>query len=381
MSSTTITITMFNGTNYAQWATEMALLLEQKQVYGIIKGYDEKPEEPAANVTAREKAAFKDWMNRHGVARSTILLGMEPRIQAEYTVVDDAKTLWEKLASAYKSKLKLNIFEIREDHWSIKLQDCGDVDNYASRIDRKVKDYNHCAGPSTTDTDADTAMTIGKMSEQEHIFYLLRGIPRNVEWKVFLELMMDKNATMTTTPDEIVTKLVEKEAAIKRENGLAPEELLFAKKGSKGGNGGNGGKAGKGGRSPRMDKRDDKRDNKDERKEKDFRKCFHCHGRGHTTENCLSKLRGDPPKAADTAAKASTEASATSTLTTSIENYWMVASSSASSSDWFIACRCRTHISGHRSIFITYTEYPLNTKKVKGYNGVTSLHQDMEVLG
>ena len=277
MSSTTITITKFNGTNYAQWATEMALLLEQKQVYGIIKGYDDKPEEPAANATATEKAAFKDWMNRHGVARSTILLGMEPRIQAEYTVVDDAKTLWEKLASAYKSKVKLNIFEIREDLWSIKLQDCGDVDNYASRIDRKVKDYNLCAGPTTTDTDADAnAKTIAKMSEQEHIFYLLRGIPRNDEWKVFLELMMDKNATMTATPDEIVTKLVEKEAAIKREKGLAPEALLFAKKGGRGNIVGKVGKSPK--RNKRDDMRDDKRDNKgdNDRKEKDFRKCDHC---------------------------------------------------------------------------------------------------------
>jgi len=223
-------------------------------VYGIIKGYDDKPEEPAANATAAEKAAFKDWMNRHGVARSTILLGMEPRIQAEYTVVEDAKMLWEKLASAYKSKLKLNIFEIREDLWSIKVQDCGDINNYASRIDRAVKDYNLCAGPTTpttTDTNADTdsAKTITRMSEQDHIFYLLRGIPRNDEWKVFLELIMDKNPTMTTTPDEIVTKLVEKEAAIKRDNGLAPEALLFAKKGGRGG--GNVDKAGRGGKSPR----------------------------------------------------------------------------------------------------------------------------------
>jgi hypothetical protein len=58
-------------------------------------------------------------MNRHGVARSTILLSMEPRIQVEYTVVDDAKMLWAMLASAYKSKLKLNIFEIRDDCGSI----------------------------------------------------------------------------------------------------------------------------------------------------------------------------------------------------------------------------------------------------------------------
>jgi hypothetical protein len=292
---------------------------------------------------------------------------MESRIQAEYTVVDDAKTLWKQLASGYKSKLKLNIFEIREDLWSIKLQDSGDIDNYASRIDRKVKDYDLCAwpiAPSTTDTDADTAKTIAKMCEQVHIVYLLRGNPRNDEWKVFLELMMDKNATMTATPDEIVTKLVEKEAAIKRENGLAPEALLFSKKSGKGG-GGNGGKAGKGGRSPRRDKRDDKRDTKghNDRKEKDFRNCFHCTWQGHTTENCLSKQRGNPPKATDNAAKASTDTA--STLTTSIENYWMVASTSASSSDWLIDCGCMTHISGHRSKFITYPEYPPNTKKVK----------------
>ena len=217
MSSTTITITKFNGTNYAQWATEMALLFEQKQVYSIIKGYDDKPEEAAANATTTEKAAFKDWMNHHGVARSTILLSMEPRIQADYMVLNNAKTLWEKLASAYKSKLKLNMVEIRDDLWSIKLQDCGNVDNYALRIDRRVKDYDLCAGPTTTDTDADTdsAKTISKMSEQEHIFYLLRRIPRNDEWKVFLELMMDKNTAMTATPNGIVTKLVEKEAAIK----------------------------------------------------------------------------------------------------------------------------------------------------------------------
>ena len=152
---------------------------------------------------------------------------------------------------------------------------------------------------------------------------------------------MDKNAMMTATPDEIVTKLVELEAAIKRENGLAPEALLLAKKGGKAGTGGNGGKAGKGGRSPKRDKRD----NKDDSKEKDFRKCIHCLWRGHTTENCLSQQLGDPPKAANTAAKALAET--TSTLTTSIENYWMVANSSALSSDWFIDCGRTTHISGH----------------------------------
>jgi len=119
MSLTTLTITKFNGTHYAEWETWMALFLEQQQVYGIIKGYYDKPEEPAANATATEQTAFQDWMNRQGVARSTILVFLEPKIQAEYLVVHDAKTLCETLALAYKSRLKLIIFESREDLWSI----------------------------------------------------------------------------------------------------------------------------------------------------------------------------------------------------------------------------------------------------------------------
>jgi len=73
--------------------------------------------------------------------------------------------------------------------------------------------------------------------------------------------------------------------------------------------------------------------------------------------------------ATDTASKALTET--TWTLTTSIENYWMMASANTSSSYSFIDCGCTTHISGCQAMFITYTEYPPNTKKVKGYNGVT----------
>jgi hypothetical protein len=73
------------------------------------------------------------------------------------------------------------------------------------------------------------------MHEQEHIFYLLRGIPRNDEWNVFLALMMDKNTTMSTASDEIINMLVEKEVTIMRENGLALDALFFAKKGGRGG--------------------------------------------------------------------------------------------------------------------------------------------------
>jgi len=191
------------------------------------------------------------------------------------------------------------------------------------------------------------------------------GIPKKDEWEVILDLVMDKKASMTATPDEIITKLVEQKAAIQRQNGLALDALHFAKTG---GTGGNGGKAGKGGKSPKRDMRNNKGDN--ERKEKDLRKRFHCQRWGHITENCLSKERSDPPKPADTASKVSTEN--TLTLTTLIETYWMEAKSNASSSDWFIKSGSTTPNTGCWSMFITSTKYPPNMKEVKGYNGVTS---------
>ena len=131
---------------------------------------------------------------------------------------------------------------------------------------------------------------------------------------------MPNNAMMTATPNEIITKLLEQEAAIKRQNELAPEALLFAKKGGKGGNDGNVGEVSTGSKSPKRDKRD----NMDIRKENVPLKSFHCQWRRHITEYCMSKQFSDPAEAADTGPKSLT--GTTSTLTTSIQNYRMVAS-------------------------------------------------------
>ena len=178
MTSTAISIAKFNGSNYKQWSGEMALLLEQKQVYGIVTGEDERPEDPAEDATAAEKlahrAAVKDWVKQHGTARSTILFSKEPRLQASYMEITDARTLWEKLATAYKAKLKFNVFQIQDKLLGIRLEDCDDVDTYALRIEQKVKDYNLCSEPLSSDVTRNST----KMTNMAHVFDLLHGIPR-----------------------------------------------------------------------------------------------------------------------------------------------------------------------------------------------------------
>ena len=96
-----------------------------------------------------------------------------------------------------------------------------------SKIDEKVSVYNLCADSMTGSDDSDT---IPKMSKQEHVFYLLRGVPRNDDWKVFLEVLRNK-PDLPVKPEEVVTKLVAQEAAIKREKGMSVDSdiLLFTR--------------------------------------------------------------------------------------------------------------------------------------------------------
>jgi len=321
MTSTSISIAKYNGPNYKQWSGGMALLVEQKQVYGIVMGEDERPEDLVEkDATAGDKLAHhpavNDWVKQHGTARSTILLSMEPRLQALYMEITDARTLWEKLPMVYKAKLKFNVFQIKEELLGIRNEDCDDVDTYALQIDQKVKDYNLCSEPLTSLSDM--TRTLAKMTDEEYEIYLLRGMPRNDDWQFFLELMMDKNAMATLTPDEIVIKVVEKEATIQHENGLGQEALLLAK-----GNGkGNAKKKGKRLKSWKGDESDEDQDRKGKPT------CFHCHKEGDMLWKCQSMKRGEPPvtkNSTKTTAKAKDDTITTTRdsaeMTTTIENY------------------------------------------------------------
>ncbi|KAF8251996.1 hypothetical protein K440DRAFT_636180 [Wilcoxina mikolae CBS 423.85] len=189
----------FDGANYNKWSRQVELLLESKHVLGIVTGYLKKPEALAENASASERLAYvtlmESYVDKHGTARSTLLLTMEERLQLEYMKVKDAKELWEQLV----------------------LEDCGDVTTYTLCIDRLVQDWNLCIG---ADKASDTAENVGKpavrkrnqvmvMPDGEHIFYLLDGILNNDDWKIFFEFMEDKDAKDTMWPSEVINKMLE----------------------------------------------------------------------------------------------------------------------------------------------------------------------------
>jgi len=159
--STAITIKKFDGTDYKSWSLEIEILLEQKQVLGVVDGTEEAPD-------AKDRTEFEAWNKQHGIARSTILLAMERSLQQPYGVQNDAKVLLNQLKEDYKSKVKLNVWALRDEMSAVKLSNCENVPEYASKIQGHVNDCNLCADRSTGS---------GTMPKSEHSYHLMQGIP------------------------------------------------------------------------------------------------------------------------------------------------------------------------------------------------------------
>jgi len=206
-----ITIKKFDGTDYKSGSFKVEILLEQKQVLGIVDSTEEAPE---------DATELKSWKKQHGIARSTILLTMERALQQQYGVQTDSKALWDQLKEDYKSKVKLNVWALRDKMSAVRLSNCDNVQEYASKIQSYVNDFNLCANTNSSSTGS------GTLPKSEHTYYLMKGVPKDDDCWFFTHLMYDKIDTLADKPEEIVTKMKAHEARQQQEVDLENVELL-----------------------------------------------------------------------------------------------------------------------------------------------------------
>jgi len=136
---------------------------------------------------------------------------MERSLQQQYGVQKDAKALWDQLKEDYKSKVKLNVWALRDEMSAVKLSICENVQEYASRIQEHVNDFNLCADSSTGS---------GTMPTSKHSYYLMQGIPKDDDWRFFTQLMYDKIDTLADKPEEVIVKMKAQEARLQKDDDL-----------------------------------------------------------------------------------------------------------------------------------------------------------------
>jgi hypothetical protein len=84
--------------------------------------------------------------------------------------------LWDQLKENDNTKVKLNVWALQDGMSAVRLSDCENVQEYASRIQSYVNHFNLCA-----DTDSSTGS--GTMPNSEETYYLMKGVPKADDWR------------------------------------------------------------------------------------------------------------------------------------------------------------------------------------------------------
>jgi hypothetical protein len=83
---------------------------------------------------------------------------------------------------------------------AMKLSNSENVQEYTSKIQSYVNDFNLCA-------DNDSLTATGMMPQSERTHYLMKRVPKNDDWRVFTQLRYDKIDTLADTPEVVIAKM------------------------------------------------------------------------------------------------------------------------------------------------------------------------------
>ena len=337
--------------NYKTWKTDMTDVLLNEELWRIVSGKDKGP----TGGSEEKKAA---WESRAARAAAIIRLAMEDKIRARYTaeeLMDDPVTLWKKIAEDRKAVVVLDKNYLITQLHQEKLEDRGSVTAYVDAINTIIDNLATC---------------VKKVDDNDHWFYLTNGLPAS--WAVFHEVLEGPGSSATRDIPGLVSRMLAKEAQLKREKGISADAARYTKKASYV-------STRKGGQSTGQDTRGT------------LPECFYCGRKGHKRFKC-HKFKADmassnlKPRATNTATsgsgQASGRASGHSTAAKATEDFMWSAQevctaagkpTLSAESSWIVDSGCSHHLTGSRALFVpgSYVEYPPGEHQIRvADNGV-----------
>src|ERR1700712_3274149 len=197
--STGVSIERLDGSNYHVWKFKMQLILEDKDLYGVIDGTDVKPE---------KAESVAEWVKRDKKARVTICLAVSDSTLATVRSCDTAKSVWDKLASVFESKSLVNRLFMRRKLLTMKMSEGDALSVHINSIK----------------TLSEQLAAIGaQISEEDLVMTLLMSLPTSYEH--FITALESVNESELTY-DYVVAKLLNFDLR-KKENG-APSSVESA---------------------------------------------------------------------------------------------------------------------------------------------------------
>jgi len=188
---------LLSDDNYLSWSHLLKLILDSEGLWEIVSG-EEPPPLPTA--PPDEVASFRRNRRR---ALSIILLAAPATELYRYGIHSkdetDPKELWDKLKEGYRRRL--HVWSIRQELYSVRLEECERVIRYTGKIKGLVHKYNFAKG----DTEE------GRMADDEHAFILVNGLPDS--WRdAVIGFWLDKS--LVNSPDRLEMAMRDYEISI-----------------------------------------------------------------------------------------------------------------------------------------------------------------------
>jgi hypothetical protein len=136
-------------TNYGSWVGEMRALLMTKEVWGLVKGEDVKPD-------VSEVDALKQWRKDRDIAAGQIYLRLESSQKVHVKgLEEDPVAMWTKLESVHLQKRPSTRFNAYDALFSIRKVPEESLQSLTTRVDKAMSQVQDLRPPAFTLADLD----------------------------------------------------------------------------------------------------------------------------------------------------------------------------------------------------------------------------------
>ena len=245
-TSTSIhSIEKLDSTNYHAWKFKMQMVLVDKDLWDIIEGSGEEPEE--------ESSERKSWKVRDRKALATICLSVKDSELVHVRTCKTSAEAWKKLAEVYETKGLARKLFLRRKFFTIQLQERDSMQQHINKVMTLAEQLEGIGAPVN---DEDIAMT------------LLCSLPESYENLIIaLESRADD-----LTAEFVQARLLQEETRRKEANTVKHEDSAFLLK-NKG----------------KEDVQKGKKKAKYSPKKRFPFKCYSCGKEGHKAAECFSR--------------------------------------------------------------------------------------------
>ena len=201
-----------NETNYDDWKIQMEALLEEKGLFGVVSGRDILP------TTGPNSKGVKSFLEKQRLARSKIILSMEPSQLPHVRNEENPSVIWQNLTRIHRARGLGVLLTMRMDFLKMSMPPGSTIASYVASIRHAAYRLEECYQAEEDDSASHSITSPSILatrppivSNLDKISVLLNGLPPAYQ-PVIVNITGIPLASLTF--EDVVTRLMNEEGRL-----------------------------------------------------------------------------------------------------------------------------------------------------------------------